>query len=145
MDPNRKVAQALFGYEQAISIDWMHPPGLFGDLWINFWGWWSLTAFVAWGALLTVANYYLIWSPIWLLFFGPSLSATALLYLRGQPYTLGLNLLVSAVLVTFLGQITGLRHALKKCSQRFLMNRSVYKVNFQQQAACRFINLSQFK
>ena len=144
-DPNRKVAQALFGYEQAISIDWMHPPGLFGDLWINFWGWCSVTTFVAWGALLTVANYYLIWSPKVLLFLGPSLFATCILYLRGQPYTLGLNLLVSAVLITFLGQITGLRHALKKCSQRFLMNRSVYKVNFQQQAACRFINLSQFK
>ncbi len=105
-DPNRVVAVALFG-QKAIENNMMHPPGVFGDWFINFWGWKGLPfmflegIFLAWICRQIAAN------PWFLIAIGPQAIYLSVIGLRGQPYHVGLAgllmLTLSFCLLKFLG------------------------------------------
>jgi hypothetical protein len=88
-DPNRIVAVALFG-KKAIENNMMHPPGVFGDWYINFWGWEGVGLIVLQGAGLAWIGHRLASNPWFLIGLGPQVIYLCVIGLRGQPYTVGL-------------------------------------------------------
>lgn len=105
-DPNRTVAQALFGYEAASSIDWMHPPGIFGDIWINFFGWHGCFLFIFWGSLLSYLDHKVSQGVLPLLCIAPLLGCLTILLVRGQPYQFCIKLLASYLLTSVILKLT---------------------------------------
>lgn len=105
-DPNRVVAVALFG-QKAIENNMMHPPGVFGDWYINFWGWRGLPFILLQGAFLAWISRQLATNPWFLIGLGPQVFYLSVIGIRGQPYTVGLAgllmLSLSFVLLKLLG------------------------------------------
>ncbi len=107
VDPNRIVAQALFG-SIADEVDWMHPPGIFGDCYINFWGWYGLPWMFIEGLGLAWISRQIGKSPFWLLAIGPQMMFLTLIGIRGQPYTIFLTMLFSLSVMYVLMRVIGI-------------------------------------
>ncbi|MCA9080966.1 MAG: oligosaccharide repeat unit polymerase [Planctomycetaceae bacterium] len=106
-DPNRDVAKALFG-KAAEKTDWMHPPGVFGDIWINFHGWNGLPLMILQGMFLAWLNRRMISNPWFFIALGPQTLYLSLVGIRGQPYTIGLAMLITLSLTYVLMRLLGL-------------------------------------
>ncbi|MCA8996725.1 MAG: hypothetical protein KDA80_07065 [Planctomycetaceae bacterium] len=98
-DPNRIVAEALFG-AAAFRVDWMHPPGVFGDVYINFWGWYGIPFMVLQGAFLAWVTRLMLIRPWFFIGIGPQAMYMSLVGIRGQPYTICVAMIASLT-VTF--------------------------------------------
>lgn len=96
-DPNRIVAQLLFDTD--LDMDWMHPPSIFGDAFINFEGWYGLIHLVLVGALLAWLSKTIHVHLLWLMVLAPNLVYFTFIGMRGQPYTLAINTLTMTVYV----------------------------------------------
>ena len=96
-DPNRIVAQVLFDTD--LDVDWMHPPSIFGDAYINFSGWYGLIHLVLLGVFFAWISKVSLQHLICLMVFAPNLVYFTFIGIRGQPYTLALNTLCMAVYV----------------------------------------------
>jgi len=106
-DPNRVVAEALFG-KRAIEIDWMHPPSIFGDCYINFRGWYGIGWMFIEGIILAWISRRLTDSPWWLIGFGPQAMYLTLIGMRGQPYTITLATMFAMTTAWFLLNAVGI-------------------------------------
>ncbi|MCE9556553.1 MAG: hypothetical protein K8T91_24655 [Planctomycetes bacterium] len=72
----------------AVTQDVTIPPSVPGDIYVNFWGWWGLPAFLVQGLFLAWINRKMQSSVLWFVIFGAMCSRFVLLVLRGQPYDL---------------------------------------------------------
>ena len=104
-DPNRIVAETLFGEN---DLDWMHPPSLYGDAFINFWGWSGILFLMFEGALIAGISRIVMSNPWWFLTLGPQLFYLAMIGLRGQPYTIALSMMSSLIIMRALMTVTKL-------------------------------------
>ena len=99
-DPNQIVAELLFDSED--TTGWMHPPSLFGDSYINFYGWFGLAFLGVEGLALAWIARGMYLHPIGLLFLGPNLIHFTFIGLRGQPYTLAVYTITMLVYLLLL-------------------------------------------
>ncbi|MEZ5940592.1 MAG: hypothetical protein R3C18_04315 [Planctomycetaceae bacterium] len=106
-DPNRVVAVALFG-QKAIENNMMHPPGVFGDWYINFWGWRGLPFMFLEGVFLAWLSRQIVSNPWFLIGLGPQVIYLSVIGIRGQPYTVGLAGLLMLSLSFCLLKVLGL-------------------------------------
>jgi len=113
-DPNQIVAELLFDTKD--TQGWMHPPSLFGDSYINFYGWLGIGFLALEGFVLAWFARMIYLQPIWLLLLGPNLVHFSFIGLRGQPYTLAvysismlfyLAILMRTLNIPFLAGIRG--------------------------------------
>ena len=96
-DPNRIVAQLLFDTD--LDMDWMHPPSIFGDAFINFEGWYGIGHLILVGLLLAWLSRTAHFHLLWLMVLAPNLVYFTFIGIRGQPYTLAINSLTMTVYV----------------------------------------------
>ena len=116
-DPNRIVAEALFG-AAASHVDWMHPPGVFGDVYINFWGWYGVGFMVLQGMFIGWLTRQMLLRPWFFIGIGPQTVYMSLVGVRGQPYTITVamiaSLSITLVLLTFVGIPLSIREKKQK-------------------------------
>lgn len=131
-DPNRIVAEALFG-QLASDVDWMHPPGIFGDVYLNFWGWKGLPVFVVQGMFLCWLSRQLTYSPLYFLALGPQIMYLSLVGMRGQPYTIAITMLATLSVMFVICKL--LRIPLKNPRRRAAAARTLGRPQLRQVAA----------
>ena len=120
-DPNRIVAEVLFNADP--DVDWMHPPSIFGDVYINFYGWYGIAVLAMQGFLLAWIARKMNTELIWLLLLGPNAIYFTFIGLRGQPYTLAIYVITivfyNACMIKLLGlPLIGAQHAPRRRRQR---------------------------
>ena len=133
-DPNRVVAEALFG-EAAIHVDWMHPPGIFGDVYVNAYGWKGISFFLFEGFLLAFIARQLTYRPWFFIGLAPQTIYLTLVGIRGQPYTVATVVIATLTVTGVICCLCGVPLRMRAASRTKKKVRATSRIRLQQAAA----------